>query len=29
MGESIVREFGTAVYTLIYFKLDNQQGPTV
>ena len=29
MGESIVREFGTAVYTLIYFKMDNQQGPAV
>ena len=26
--EGIVRVFGMGMYTLLYFKLDNQQGPT-
>ena len=28
-GEGIVREFGMDMYTLLFFKMDNQQGPTV
>ena len=27
-GEKIIREFGIDVYTLLYLKMDNQQGPT-
>ena len=27
--EGIVREFGMDMYTLLFFKMDNQQGPTV
>ena len=29
MGEGIVREFGMDMFTLLYLKIDNQQGPTV
>ena len=29
MGEGIVRDFGMDMYTLLYFKMDHQQGPTV
>ena len=25
--EQIVREFGTDMYTLLYFKMENEQGP--
>ena len=28
MGERIVRESGMDMYTLLYLKMDNQQGPT-
>ena len=28
-GEGIVREFGMDMYTLLFFKMDNQQRPTV
>ena len=28
-GKGIVREFEMDMYTLLYFKMDNQQGPTV
>ena len=29
MEGGIVREFGVDMYTLLFFKMDNQQGPTV
>ena len=29
MGEGIVREFGMDMYTLLFFKMDNQQRPAV
>ena len=28
-GEGIIREFGMVMYTLVIFKMENQQGPTV
>ena len=28
-GKGLVREFGTDMYTLLLFKMDNQQGPTI
>ena len=28
-GEEIVRDFGKVMYTLLYLKMDNQQGPIV
>ena len=27
--EGIVRKFGMDMYTLLFFKMDNQPGPTV
>ena len=27
-GEGMVREFGLDMYTLLYFKMDIQRGPT-
>lgn len=27
--EGIVRELGTDMYTLLYLKMDNKQGPTI
>ena len=29
VGEGLVRESGMDMYTLLYLKMDNQQGPTV
>ena len=29
VGEGIVRDFGKVMYTLLYLKMDNQQGPIV
>ena len=28
-GEGIVRDFGKVMYTLLYLKMGNQQGPMV
>ena len=27
VGEGIARDFGKVMYTLLYFKMDNQQRP--